>query len=111
MGTAQATWASRTPRVGWGVPLRRFHNRRKSDSWPNSVTESKLTLLASRQANKSRVGAKNTGFIQKASRLRGWWTCVPKTHFARVRIQASFILFIKEEEIKSNISWFPSGQC
>jgi len=38
------------------------------------------------------VGARNNDLIQKASRLRKWWTSVPKNHLARVRIQASFIL-------------------
>ena len=52
-GRSLATWASWTPRVGGGLPLWRFHNPRKSAFWPNSVTEAKLTLLASRQANKS----------------------------------------------------------
>ena len=33
-----------------------------------------------------------------------WWTNVPKSHLASVRIQVSFIL--KEEEVKSQISWF-----
>ena len=53
------------------------------------------------------MGARNSDFIWKASRPRGWWTSVPKNHLARVRIQVSFIL--KKEGLKSNISWFQSA--
>ena len=37
-------------------------------------------------------GARNSNFIKKVSRLRRWWTRVPKNHLTQVRIQASFIL-------------------
>ena len=39
---------------GGGLLLWRFHNPRKSYFWPSPVTESKLVLLATWQANKSR---------------------------------------------------------
>lgn len=37
------------------------------------------------------VGDRNNDFIQKARRLRGWCASVSKNHFARVRIQVSFM--------------------
>ena len=37
---------------------------------PRNVTESKLVLLAKRQANKSGVEARNSNFIQKAGHPR-----------------------------------------
>ena len=36
--------------------------------------------------------ARNSDFIQKASRLKRWWTSVPKNHPNQVRIWVSFIL-------------------
>lgn len=48
-----------------------------------NVTESKLLLLAARQAKPVKrpvVGARNNDFIQNASKLRRWWACVPKEH-------------------------------
>ena len=43
------------------------------------------------------MGQRDGDFIQKASRLRRWWTRVPNNQPTRVRIQASFIL--KGEEV------------
>ena len=59
----------------------------------DSVTESKLFLFATGQANKSRqiVGARNKNFIQKSSRPRRWRINVLEDHFTQVKIQASFI--------------------
>ena len=59
-----------------------------------NVTESKLLLLATQPASKSRwaVGTRNSNSIWKTSRPRRWWTRVPKNHLTQVRIQASFIL-------------------
>ena len=53
------------------------------------------------------AGAGNSDFIWEESKLRRWWTHVPKNHLAWVRIQASFTL--KSKGIKSNISWFRSA--
>ena len=38
------------------------------------------------------VEAGNSDLVQKASRLRRWWTSVPKNHHTWLRIQASFIV-------------------
>ena len=56
------------------------------------VTESKLVLLAARQAS---------------NRETSCWASAPKNHLAWVRIQAHFIL--KGEGVKSNLFWFPSA--
>ena len=37
------------------------------------------------------VGTRNIDFIQKASRLRRWWTSILKNRVDQVRIQASFV--------------------
>ena len=50
-----------------------------------------------RPINKCVVGARNGDFILKASRVRGWWTNVPKIQLTCLRVKASFIL--KGEEV------------
>lgn len=59
-------------------------------------TKSKLELLIIQQDNQLRddkqMLAKNSSFIQKASRPRRQWTSVPKNHLTQVRNQTSFIL-------------------
>lgn len=83
--------------------------------------ESRLNLLASlqdkpinwkRKIKKKKnergvLGARNNDFIENASRLRRWWTLVPKNCLAWVRIPASFMR-------ESHSSWFQSaseGMC
>ena len=51
------------------------------------------------------VGARNSNFIQKASRSRRGQTPVPKSSLVWIRIQASFIL---RGGVKLKISWFQS---
>ena len=60
--------------------------------------ESRFILLTVWQASKSReevLAGRNGNFIQQSSKLRRWWTNVPKNHLIWVRIQSSFRL--KEE--------------
>ena len=48
------------------------------------VPESKLRLLAAKQASNQEVSCqdKERGFIQKAGKLRGWWAHAPKNLLA-----------------------------
>ena len=61
---------------------------------PDLVTKSQLTLPPQdRPSEIQSVGARNSNFIWKVSRLlRSWQTSVPKNRFTQVRIQACFIL-------------------
>ena len=49
-------------------------------------------LTTGQDIKRHSVGTKGSNFIGKASRLRIWWTSVPKNHFTWVRIHTSFIL-------------------
>ena len=86
-----------------------LQNMTKQEFVEESVTESKHVLLKAQQVNKSRDEVLGQGitsdFIQKASRLRRWWTGVPKNHLTRVRIQASFILKGRECGWLLQTSW------
>ena len=62
---------------------------------PSHSYQVQVHTACSTKVNKLRdelLGARNSNFIQKASRRRRWWTSVPKNHLTSVRIQDSFTL-------------------
>ena len=67
-----------------------------------AVTESRLILLTTLQTNNSRDELLGQGIvtIQKVSRLRRWWTCVPKSEFR-------FLLYQKGKEC----GWLLETSC
>ena len=48
--------------------------------------------LTGQQIKRWDIRASTSDFIQKVSRLRRWWTSVPKNHLDWVQIQSSFVL-------------------
>ena len=47
--------------------------------------------LHQRPVNQEMSWSKEQRLIQKAGKLRRWWTRVPKSHLAQVGLQASFV--------------------
>ena len=83
--------------LSWGKPpCNRYENVPVAPAW-FSLGKVKSPLSSprpyARPVNQNELfKARNSDFIQKASRLRRWWTSVPKNHDTQVRIQASFLL-------------------
>ena len=81
----RAKWKSR---AGWQQNIRLLYGLFQS----RHITQFKLALLTTQQASKWR-----DDLIWKASRMRRWWICVPKSHLTWVRIQTSFILKMRQD--------------
>ena len=55
--------------------------------WVQALT---ACCITGQQIKKQVVGASNSDFIWKASKLRRWWASVPKNHLPWVKIQVYF---------------------